>query len=132
MDGVDLHPGSTSRLRRIPTRQIHGAYRVRLVRGQAIDKRDEAATHIRLVRRGGYGISIQRMGSPRPGSIADRVTDNAIEPGIDAIGVLELLQMPGGPQQGILEDVIHGVLIGYPTADEGSETVQIGRQDVYG
>lgn len=128
MDGVDLHPGGARQHRRIATGQIDGANRLGLVRRKTIDERDQAAADLGLILSGGNRFAVQRLRSPRLRAITDRMADNAVEPGLDAFRVLKLVEVPGGPQQGVLEDVVGSVWISYPPADEGSEAIQIGQQ----
>lgn len=127
MDGIDLHPGQARQHRRITICQIDRADRFGLIRREAIDERNQAAADLGLIRRGGHRIGFQRLRRPRSGAITDRVADDAVEPGVDAFRVRKLVEVPGGSQQGILEDVVNGVWIGHPPADEGPETFQIGQ-----
>ncbi len=56
------------------------------------------------------------------------MTDDAVEPGVDALGVLELVEVTGRPQECILEDVVDGMWIRHPAPDEGAKTIEISQQ----
>ncbi len=132
MDGIDLHAGHARQHRRITICQIDSADRLGLVRGEAIDERNQAAADLGLFGCGGNRFGIDGQYRTRASAIPDRVAEDAVEPGIDTFRVLELVEVPGSSQQGILEDVVSGVRICHPSANEGPEAVQIGQQPFLG
>lgn len=56
------------------------------------------------------------------------MSDDPVEPGVDALGVLELVEVTGRPQERILEDVIDRMRIRHPASDEGAKAIQVGQQ----
>ncbi len=128
MDGVDRHAIRLGQRIRVATFEIDGTDRIGLIRWQAVDQRQEALADLVLLRRRRSGLDLQRLHVPYAGPIEDRMADDAVEPGVDALGILELVEVTGRPQECILEDVVDRMRIRHPAPDEGAEAVQISQQ----
>lgn len=128
MDGVDGHTSRLGKHIRVAPRQIDAADRIGLIRWQAIDERQETVANFGLVRRHHSGLDLQRLRVPYASPIENHMTDDTVEPGVDALGVLELVKVTSRPQERILEDVVDSVRIRHPAPNEGAKTIQISQQ----
>ena len=132
MDGVDRHASRLGQRIRVAARQIDGANCLGLIRWQVFDERQEAVANLMLIRHRRGWLCLQQLGLSCAITIEDHRADDAVEPGVDTLGVVQLVEVRGPTQQRILKDVIDGMRIRNPAPDEGAKAIQIGQQSRVG
>jgi len=129
MQGVGRNAQLVSDVLACGTRQIHPPQGLGAVVRESIDEPYKAVADLPLIGVRRRGLVLESLGARGTGGeVGDTVAQDAVEPGVQALVVLHLVNRPRSPREGILQDLVGQMRIPHSSTHERAKALNIVSQ----